>query len=116
VLAFDVDNESVTATDIPAGERGPLKPWKLMDVFGRLCAATGDGNLALWRLTADQQWVRLCKFWCGSGSATDLAGAWDCGGVLLLYFMDRSSKIAYLHMYDTRKDEDVGVMGLAHSF
>jgi len=37
VLAFDVDDESVTAID--GGERGPLKPWKLMDVSGHLCAA-----------------------------------------------------------------------------
>ncbi|KAG2574357.1 hypothetical protein PVAP13_7KG325800 [Panicum virgatum] len=105
VLAFDVDDESVTAID--GGERGPLKPWKLMDVSGHLCASTGHANLALWLLTADRQWVRLCEFWCGGGSATDLAGAWDCAGVLLLYFMSRSSKMAHLHMYDTRKDEEL---------
>ena len=112
VLVFDVNDETVAAVDLPGeclpGKRRRHARSKLMEVSGRLCVATAtDDKLSLWLLTPDQQWVRLCESRCGDVNAAKLAGAWDCGGVLLLYFMSRSSKMAHLHMYDTRKDEEL---------
>lgn len=57
--------------------------------------------MSLWLLTSDQQWVRLGKFWCG-GTGTKLTGAWDCGGVLLIYLKHRFT--ASLHLFDTRDE------------
>jgi len=101
VLVFDVDDETVATVDLP-GERLPGKRRrharsKLMEVSGRLCVATAtDDKLSLWLLTPDQQWVRLCESRCGDVNAAKLAGAWDCGGVLLLYFMwGRSSRVRW---------------------
>ena len=110
VLVFDVDDETVAAVDLP-GERLPGKRRrharsKLMEVSGRLCVATATDKLSLWLLAPDQQWVRLCESPCGDVNVAKLAGAWDCGGVVLLYFVHRYSKVAYLHMYDTRNGEE----------
>ncbi|CAO2043529.1 unnamed protein product [Urochloa humidicola] len=113
VLAFDVDDESVMAIGLPAG--GKHAAPKLMEVSGRLCVAAGGGaDLAMWLLASDgHEWVRLCNFWCGGGdsgggTAGKLAGAWDFGGVLLLYFRyNRTSKTAYLHLYDTRAEKEL---------
>ena len=77
-----------------------------MEVSGRLCVATATDKLSLWLLAPDQQWVRLCESPCGDVNVAKLAGAWDCGGVVLLYFVHRYSKVAYLHMYDTRNGEE----------
>ncbi|CAN6240708.1 unnamed protein product [Urochloa humidicola] len=110
VLEFDVDEETVTAIDLPTAVKH--EPSKLMEVSGRLCVAAGGGvDLAMWLLASDgHEWVRLCKFWCGGGGGTagKLAGAWDCGGVLLLYFRhNRTSTTAYLHLYDTRAEKEL---------
>jgi hypothetical protein len=112
VLAFDVDDESVTTIGLPTagGKHAASKHSKLIEVSGRLCVAAGDAaELALWLLAADLQWVRLCEFWCGGGPGTagKLTGAWDCGGVLLLYFKHRCTKTAYLHLYDTRTNKEL---------
>ncbi|CAL5069704.1 unnamed protein product [Urochloa decumbens] len=107
VLAFDVDDETVAAIDLP-GERAPEPEEKharskLMEMSGRLCVATagGEGNIALWLLTADQQWERRCLI--PRYAAGKLAGGWewDCGGALLLLFTD-SAKEPDLILYDTR--------------
>ncbi|CAN6236093.1 unnamed protein product [Urochloa humidicola] len=105
VLAFDADDETVSAIELP-GERSPGKKRrrharsKLMEVSGRLCVATGTGDdLSLWLLAADREWVRLCEVrWRGADR--------DCGGVVLLHHVRRHSKTGgYLHMHDTRNDE-----------
>ncbi|KAL6651299.1 hypothetical protein ACP70R_010224 [Stipagrostis hirtigluma subsp. patula] len=104
VFAFAVDDETVTAIDLP-GELAPLnshaKP-KLMEMSGRLCVAapSGNDNFAIWSLTADQHrpWERRCLFrWV----AYELAGGWDCGGVVLLFFPGYMDRLI-LHLYDTR--------------
>ena len=111
VLVFDVNDETVAAVDLPGeclpGKRRRHARSKLMEVSGRLCVATAtDDRLSLWLLTPDQQWVRLCESRCGDVNAAKLAGAWDCGGVVLLYFVHRYSKVAHMRMYDTRNDEE----------
>ncbi|CAN6236092.1 unnamed protein product [Urochloa humidicola] len=108
VLAFDVDDESVTAIDLP-GERAPEPEEKharskLMEMSGRLCVATGggEGSIALWLLTADQQWERRCLI--TRYAAGKLAGGWDCGGVLLLLFKGlEKMEPADLVLHDMRR-------------
>ncbi|CAN6322174.1 unnamed protein product [Urochloa humidicola] len=88
ILAFDVDAETVTTTDLP-GER---EPWRreamsgLMVLSGRPCVAMHDlHSRALWLLTAEHRWEMRCAI---DGDVLDrysLAGVWDCGGVLLMY-------------------------------
>ncbi|KAF8651771.1 hypothetical protein HU200_063289 [Digitaria exilis] len=58
VLAFDVDDETVTAIDLPDGT-APLKRSELMEVSGLFCVATGTQCLSLWLLMADHRWERL---------------------------------------------------------
>ncbi|CAN6249954.1 unnamed protein product [Urochloa humidicola] len=114
VLVFDVDDDTVVAAiDLP-GERPPGKQQqrharsKLMEVSGRLYVATATGDdgvdLALWLLAAEE-WVRLCELQRCSSISSKLAGAWDVGGVVLLYFVHLHSKTGYLHVYDTRNDQ-----------
>ncbi|KAK3145660.1 hypothetical protein QOZ80_3BG0255740 [Eleusine coracana subsp. coracana] len=87
ILAFDVDNETVTTIDLP-GEHNPTTPImlphdylpvggevemvttavnlyrpksNLMELSGRPCVETFDGNgRALWVLTEDHRWERRC--------------------------------------------------------
>ncbi|CAO2043526.1 unnamed protein product [Urochloa humidicola] len=108
VLVFDVDDESVTAIELP-GERVPEPEEKharskLMEMSGRLCVATAGGegsSIALWPLTADQQWERRCLI--PRYAPGKLAGGWDCGGALLLLFKGLQRKESTdLMLYDTR--------------
>ncbi|KAG2568387.1 hypothetical protein PVAP13_7NG023900 [Panicum virgatum] len=109
VLAFDVDDDTVATIDLP-GERveelmmGHAKS-ELMEMSGRLCVATasGEGSLALWLLTEDQKWERRCLL--SRHGAGRLAGGWDCGGVLLLFFQGFATKEPDLILYDTRIDK-----------
>ncbi|GJM97063.1 hypothetical protein PR202_ga13961 [Eleusine coracana subsp. coracana] len=96
ILAFDVDNETVTTIDLP-GEHNPTpRPMSnLMELSGRPCVETFDGNVrALWLLTEDHRWERRCVVTThhpvshhdgGHLNSCFVAGAWDCDGVLVMY-------------------------------
>ncbi|CAN6249955.1 unnamed protein product [Urochloa humidicola] len=106
VLAFDVDSETFASIELP-GEGAPEErraKSELMEMSGRLCVATagsGEGSIALWLLTADQQWEQRCLVSGRSGANKQLAGGWDCAGVLLLFFQGLD-KEPDLILYDTR--------------
>ncbi|CAN6236088.1 unnamed protein product [Urochloa humidicola] len=67
IVAFDVDDETVTTIDLP-GERDPDWPRhvrsRLMEMDGRVCVVTNLGHhhrAGMWLLTADhRQWERRC--------------------------------------------------------
>ncbi|CAL5069706.1 unnamed protein product [Urochloa decumbens] len=112
VLAFDVDDETVAAIDLPAPP------------------AASTRHRSSWRSRAACAWRRAPapSYPCGCspqtaviacGSATSGAAApsppracspahGTAAGVLLLYFRyDGSSKTAYLHLYDTRTEKEL---------
>ncbi|KAF8702275.1 hypothetical protein HU200_033043 [Digitaria exilis] len=109
VLAFDVDKETVTGIELPGDrvpdERSRHAKSELMEMSDRLCVATaaGEGSIALWLLitAGDQKWEQRCVL---PRYADDkLAGAWDCGGVLLLLFEGLTKKTEPdVILYDTR--------------
>ena len=108
VLAVDVDDDAVAGIDLP-GERAEESSGRamseIMEMSGRLCVATagGEGSVALWLLTEDQKWERRCLL--SRHGAGRLAGGWDCGGVLLLFFQGFATKEPDLILYDTRIDK-----------
>ncbi|RLM75028.1 uncharacterized protein C2845_PM15G20240 [Panicum miliaceum] len=115
ILAFDVDDETVTTINLP-GKR--VRGWArharstLMEMDGRLCLATNLGHhhrVGLWLLTADRRWERRCAIELKSdvyhrddkGNLYDcsIAGAWDCGGVLALYIQGLTASNNRLCLY-----------------
>jgi hypothetical protein len=69
ILAFDVDDETITSVGLPTRDdlAEPDKPRffsKIMQLSGRPCVAVqedfGSGSQDLWLLSADHQWVRRC--------------------------------------------------------
>ncbi|KAF8651768.1 hypothetical protein HU200_063286 [Digitaria exilis] len=106
ILAFDVDDETVTKISIPGEcqeDDSPLHGGKseLIEMSGRPCMVTIDGCcLALWLLTADHQWDRKCVILDESNKYCDsISGVWDCGGVLVLY----NELSCELWLYDVAK-------------
>ncbi|KAL6636663.1 hypothetical protein ACP70R_024235 [Stipagrostis hirtigluma subsp. patula] len=100
ILAFDVDEETVTAIDLPSKRNNrynydmtghPMS--KLMELSGRPCVAVKvDITRGLWLLTADHQWERRCVINKEPYSPHEdnldhwsVIGVWDCGGALVLY-------------------------------
>ncbi|KAF8711242.1 hypothetical protein HU200_029260 [Digitaria exilis] len=106
VLAFDVDDETVTYID-PPPDGWPMS--SLMEVWGRPCVATGCGETTmLWTLTPDhhRRWELRCSFAtiipsprskATGGDGAMVHDAWDCGGGLLIVFFrdDRGCKYEY---------------------
>jgi hypothetical protein len=98
ILAFDVDDETVTAIDLP-GERDEhgckIMSKTLLLISGRPCVETqdSDGGRALWLLTVEHQWERKCIIddkasICLDDNRLDpysITGVWDCSGVLSMY-------------------------------
>ncbi|CAN6236089.1 unnamed protein product [Urochloa humidicola] len=102
VLAFDVDEETVSAIDLPGVHRA-----ELFEMSGRPCVvATDGGNRTLWRLTADHQWERRCVIAVKSGHYyrkgdlryCPITGVWDCGDVLVMYFKDTLGMLCLYHV------------------
>ncbi|OEL32928.1 hypothetical protein BAE44_0006054 [Dichanthelium oligosanthes] len=102
ILAFDVDDETVTTIDLP----GDGKPWTrhamsaLLVMSGRPCVDLQDRrDRALWLLTVEHQWERRCiievpMYDDHHRNTYSIAGVWDCGGMLAMY----------LHM--SRREDD----------
>ncbi|RLM74060.1 uncharacterized protein C2845_PM15G20230 [Panicum miliaceum] len=100
VIAFDVDDETVTTIDMP-GERDPDWPW--------------HARAALWLLTADRRWEQRCVLGDeghidneDDGPSADrckFAGVWDCGGVLAMYLDFRIGDYDKLCMYHVANGE-----------
>jgi F-box interacting protein len=102
ILAFDVDDETVTTIRLP-GKLDRDHPRhvrsRLMEMQGRLCLATNHGHhhrAGLWLLAADRrQWERRCVielqgsvYYHDSNGDTyhcSIAGVWDCSGVLAVH-------------------------------
>uniref|UniRef100_A0A0D9X974 F-box domain-containing protein n=1 Tax=Leersia perrieri TaxID=77586 RepID=A0A0D9X974_9ORYZ len=113
VLAFDVDDETITSTNLPGkrvvgSETGSLHlKSELMEMSGRLCVATVDDGdercIAVWLLSEDRRWEQRCLFFNGMCRWGDLAGVWNCDGVLLI-FMQTSNKNRIL-LYDDARDD-----------
>ncbi|CAN6297288.1 unnamed protein product [Urochloa humidicola] len=91
ILAFDVDSETVTYIDLPPPRHGAFK---LMELSGRPCLdmydAGGSGSRALWLLTVERQWERMCLIihhhdYGDYFDRYSITGVWDCGGVLFVY-------------------------------
>uniref|UniRef100_A0A0E0LWA5 F-box domain-containing protein n=1 Tax=Oryza punctata TaxID=4537 RepID=A0A0E0LWA5_ORYPU len=98
LLAFDVDDETITSIALPGERVAGGKPRShdkshLMEMSGRVCVATvddGDKEInAVWMLTADR---RNDCYW-----PAKVAGVWDCCGVLLIALQahDESSIVLY---------------------
>ncbi|CAL5069701.1 unnamed protein product [Urochloa decumbens] len=91
ILAFNVDDETVTSISLPTHNR-PCFP-KLMELSGRPCLAVEDdddrSDAALWLLSPDHQWVRRCLIAKQRYEETiylsSLKGVWDFGDMLLLH-------------------------------
>ncbi|KAM3388630.1 hypothetical protein ACQJBY_011017 [Aegilops geniculata] len=113
VLAFDVDDESISTIALPPGKHVRSR---LMEIRGRLCACMRDNakqNILLWALTpagSGHRWEQLCVLADNrSASApwtTALHGAWDCDGILFALF---DGSIAC--MYDLR-EQGTGTAGV----
>ena len=98
ILAFDVDDETVSRLDIPRGRRqdgSRLVSWRLelIEMSGRPCLVmVEDSCVAIWLLAAaaaeaDRRWERVCVISNQDRVFFDrIIGVWDCGGVLVLYF------------------------------
>jgi hypothetical protein len=112
ILAFDVDDETVTAIDLP-GERDEhgckIMSTTLLLISGRPCVDTQDSHgRALWLLTVEHQWERKCVI-NDKASSDDrrdpysITGVWDCGGVLFMYLRNEGygDKDGKLCMYCT---------------
>ncbi|KAJ1274950.1 hypothetical protein BS78_05G098500 [Paspalum vaginatum] len=88
VLAFDVDDETVTYIEPPPiGQRRS----ELMEVWGRPCVATGYGGTTLfWTLMPDHHVWELRGSVAGTvPGSSKVHGAWDCGnGLLFVVFGD----------------------------
>ncbi|CAN6249950.1 unnamed protein product [Urochloa humidicola] len=104
LLAFDVDEETVTTIDLP----GKHPSRELLDMSGRPCMlANDDGSrTTLWRLTVDHQWERKCviameseRYHKDNLSYYLMAGVWDYGDVLVLLFTNRLESPDRLCLY-----------------
>jgi F-box interacting protein len=120
VIAFDVDDETVTTIDIP-GERDPDWPWharsKLMEMSGRPCLSTNHGRhrVALWLLTVDPRWEQRCVIGNeadvsdgedeGSVDRCLVVGVWDCGGVLAMFLDFRIGDCDRMCLYQVANEE-----------
>jgi len=112
ILAFDVDDETLTSIDLPAVTRNPHGHMDmmsgLMELSGGPCVLTnygGGGGCALWLLSVDHQWHRRCHIGdlCFSENRIypgSVMGVWDCGGVLFLYYKDCMGDRDRLFLYD----------------
>ncbi|TVU44412.1 hypothetical protein EJB05_03853, partial [Eragrostis curvula] len=113
ILAFDVDDETVTTIESPSVHvMSNQTQWAfhgcevemvttvdnlsqsmctLMEISGRPCVETYNGkSRTLWLLTEDHKWEQRCVIkdpclFYHDFSRCSIAGVWDCGGVLFLY-------------------------------
>lgn len=110
----------VPTIDMP-GERDPDWPWHarstLMEMSGRLCVATNHGHhrATLWLLTADRRWEQRCVLGDErhvdneedgpSGDRCQMAGVWDCDGVLAMYLHFRIGNCDKMCLYHVANGE-----------
>lgn len=90
ILAFDVDDETVSRIDMPAGE-GRIE---LIEMSGRPCMVRIAGCcIELWLLTVDHEWEQMCVIADEDDISIGLStiGVWHCSGVLVLHFLQWSS-------------------------
>jgi F-box interacting protein len=105
ILAFDVDDETVTSIDLPI-EQDPLGYTSgLMELSARPCVVTDyGGGCALWLLSVDHRWQRRCLIGeprSGHRIYPDsIVGAWDCGGLLVLCYRDDLYNADRLFLHD----------------
>jgi hypothetical protein len=116
ILAFDVDDETVTTIDMP-GERNPNSHSrharsKLMVMSGRPFLTTNHGHhrVAPWLLTVDHRWEEVGVIGNEGDAANEndvdpsadrcmMSGIWDCGGVLAMYLDIRPGEYDQLCLY-----------------
>ncbi|GJN19073.1 hypothetical protein PR202_gb06310 [Eleusine coracana subsp. coracana] len=94
ILAFDVDNETVTTISLPGKghiSNEYIEKARLMEMSGRPCIETYDWKRrTLWVLSVDYQWEPKCviksdkTYNNGDFDNYSITGAWDCGGGVLL--------------------------------
>ncbi|CAO2036304.1 unnamed protein product [Urochloa humidicola] len=121
ILAFDVDDETITTIDLP-GEQDPDWPRHvrstLMEMDGRLCLVTNLGHhhrAGLWLLTADHQWERRCVIELkgdvyhrddkGNMYDCSVTGVWHCSGVLAVYIQGMTAANNRLCLYQLATEE-----------
>ncbi|KAL6652130.1 hypothetical protein ACP70R_011055 [Stipagrostis hirtigluma subsp. patula] len=121
ILAFDIDDETVTTIDLP-GERDPSWPRharsNLMEMSGHLCVATNLGHhrrAGLWLLTADRRWETRCVVELDTDACyqdddfnhydLSVAGIWECGGVMVLYLQGIKDGESKLCLYNVTSEE-----------
>ncbi|KAL6636662.1 hypothetical protein ACP70R_024234 [Stipagrostis hirtigluma subsp. patula] len=118
ILAFDVDDETVTAINMPTERDNtydcdvPGHPMsKLMELSGRPCIDVSANFIrALWLLTADHLWEQRCVIineYIASYEEClthrwSVIGVWDCGGALVLYLHDKFSDDNRLYLYHVK--------------
>ncbi|KAG2568386.1 hypothetical protein PVAP13_7NG315948, partial [Panicum virgatum] len=75
ILAFDVDDETVSRLDMPRGRRQDG-------------SKLGSWELELIEMSADRRWERVCVIPTQDSAVyfDRIIGVWDCGGVLVLCF------------------------------
>jgi hypothetical protein len=97
VLAFDFDDEVATTIALPEGH--DISEYMMLEVRGRPCIYKQKcHDTLIWLLTPDHRWEQLCilvKEGSSPSQGDYFAGAWDCGGGLLLAVFKLSG--AYLY-------------------
>ncbi|TVU44420.1 hypothetical protein EJB05_03861, partial [Eragrostis curvula] len=123
ILAFDVDEETVTSIKMPGNQCKPYYSpfFELQELSGRPCMQTYDGNSrALWLLREDHRWEQRCvikelRSYYGQEtrdlSVCSINGAWDSGGgVLVLYLNDELTGNQWLHMTNASTSQTLQVI------
>ncbi|KAM0830499.1 hypothetical protein ACQ4PT_066170 [Festuca glaucescens] len=113
VLMFDVDNEVATSIAVPQGH---ISDFMMLELHGRPCIYKQKGqDTVIWLLTADHRWERLYVLVNESSQRGDyFAGAWDCGGGLVLAVFKMSGAYLYnLHDEAAAEGDNEGGKRLA---
>ncbi|CAN6249953.1 unnamed protein product [Urochloa humidicola] len=89
ILAFEVDNETVSQIDIPGEHQDDRRlSHELIEMSGRpYMVKIGSRCIELWLLTPDHQWEQMCVISPKHNIYySSIVCVWHCGGVLVLYF------------------------------
>ncbi|GJN01892.1 hypothetical protein PR202_ga19194 [Eleusine coracana subsp. coracana] len=106
ILAIDIDNEKVSTIDMPGNKWYPSTKSGLLLISGRPCLLKNDAShRALWILTVDHQWERRCVFKVEDDLIyCPIKGVWDCSGVLVMYFYNKTGDNKLL-LYQVTKEK-----------